>query len=90
MLLFRKVYLIIVTVALALGVLRMAKRKATIKRLPSMESLIIVNVICSDKTGTLTPNYLTAYKMWCLGSVPNKFNVLHVVEKKGSLKKIFV
>lgn len=49
----------IVTIVLSIGVQRLAKRKAVVKRLPAVETLGCAGVICTDKTGTLTQNKMT-------------------------------
>lgn len=67
----------VITITLSLGVSDLAKKKAIVKKLSSVETLGCTNVICTDKTGTITQNLMTVKHVFCDNTLYNERNKIN-------------
>uniref|UniRef100_A0A670JVK0 Calcium-transporting ATPase n=1 Tax=Podarcis muralis TaxID=64176 RepID=A0A670JVK0_PODMU len=74
----------VITTCLALGTRRMAKKNAIVRSLPSVETLGCTSVICSDKTGTLTTNQMSVFRMFIVEKIEGIHCSLHEFTISGS------
>ncbi|MFX1587175.1 MAG: cation-translocating P-type ATPase [Promethearchaeota archaeon] len=74
--------IVVITVVMSIGMRKMADKNALVRKLTAVETLGRVNVICSDKTGTLTKNEMTVVKIFLGGTVYNVEGVGYAIEGK--------